>query len=165
MHQGLGETYINVFLWLAAAGFAIATILVAMIRLLTRARMLWCVILTFLLGPFLAYAANSLFHHDLFVRRHQSLNKLVPQEGCLRYEPSFGHLFASYTISQEDFERWVAKHPWGLDPYDLSLVDHDSKRLNFTSPDLAYATEMAPNGGQLRVYFKDGVMYLSYNVM
>ncbi|QDV59021.1 hypothetical protein Mal33_50460 [Rosistilla oblonga] len=68
-------------------------------------------------------------------------------------------------MSREEFEQWVAKHPWKLQPYDMSFVDHDSKRLDFTAPDFAYATEMASNGGQLRVYFKDGVMYLSYNVM
>lgn len=66
---------------------------------------------------------------------------------------------------RDEFEQWVSTHPWQLKPYDMAFVEHDSKRLNFAEPVLAYATEMASDGGQLRVYFKDGVMYVSYNAM
>ncbi|MEP4682360.1 MAG: hypothetical protein ABJ015_11995, partial [Rhodopirellula bahusiensis] len=45
----------------------------------------------------------------------------------------------------------------------LELIDE--KRLGFVDAELIYATEMAPNGRQLRAYFRDGIMYLSYNVM
>lgn len=68
-------------------------------------------------------------------------------------------------MTKTDFELWVSEHPWKLQPYDLSLIEHDEIRLNFTDPELAYATEMSSNGGQLRVYYKNGTMYLSQNVM
>lgn len=63
------------------------------------------------------------------------------------------------------FERFVASHPWELRPYDSSLESSDAQRLGFGDPQAAYATEMAPNGNQLRVYFENGTMFLSYNVM
>ncbi|MCU0718475.1 MAG: hypothetical protein MUC83_02130 [Pirellula sp.] len=165
MYHGLGEAYINVFLRITACGFAAAIIVAVIIRLLFRVRLERCVSIASVLGIALAYAGNSFLHHDLFVRNHQSHNSFMPKEGCLTYEPSFGHLFASYAMSRNEFEQWVSIHPWKLKPYDLALVEYDSKRLNFAAPEVAYATEMAPDGGQLRVYFRDGVMYVSYNVM
>lgn len=165
MYRGLGETYIHVFIWLTALSFIIAIVVTTITRYVLRIRLTFCFPIALLLGVALAYGSNTLFHHDLFRITHQARNKLVPQAGCLRYEPSFGHLFASYEISREDFERWVTHHPWKLQPYDLALIEHDSKRLNFENPEVAYATEMGSNGGQLRVYFRDAVMYLSYNVV
>ncbi len=165
MYQGLGEAYINVFLWITVCGFAVAVVVAVIIRLLFRVRLGWCLLIAPVLGIALAYAGNSYFHHDLFVRSHQSHNSFMPKEGCLTYEPSFGHLFASYAMSRDEFKQWVSLHPWKLKPYDMAFVDQDSKRLNFAEPEVAYATEMAPDGGQLRVYFRDGVMYVSYNVM
>lgn len=165
MYIGLGEAYIGVFLRITVCGFAAACIVAVIIRQLFRVQWGWCMLMVPVLGIALAYAGNTYLHHDLFVRSHQSHNSLMPKKGCLTYEPSFGHLFASYKISRDEFEQWVSLHPWNLKPYDLGLLEHDSKRLNFTSPEAAYATEMASNGGQLRVYFRDGVMYVSYNVM
>jgi hypothetical protein len=149
-------------------GFAVAIVVAVMMRLLFRIRWGWCPLIATVLGIALAYAGNSYFHHDLLVRSHQSHNSLMPKEGCLTYEPSFGHLFASYLMSRDEFEQWVSLHPlhqWKLKPYDMAFVEHDSKRLYFAEPEVAYATEMASDGGQLRVYFRDGVMYVSYNVM
>jgi hypothetical protein len=165
MYQGLGEAYINVFLRITVYGFAAAIVAAVIARLLLRVRLGWCLLIAPVLGIALAYAGNSLFHHDLFVRSHQSHNSLMPKEGCLTYEPSFFNLFASYRISREEFEQWVSNHPWRLKSYDMSFVDQDSQRLNFSEPEVAYATEMVGDGGQLRVYYKDGVMYISYNVM
>jgi hypothetical protein len=165
MYQGLGQVYINVFLWITLCAFAAAVIVAVLIRLSFRVRLGWCLLIAPVLGIALTYAGNRFFHHELFVQSHQSHNSLMPKAGCLTYEPSFGHLFASYAISRDEFEQWASLHPWQLKPYDMALVEHDSKRLNFAKPELAYATEMASDGGQLRVYFKDGVMYVSYNVM
>ncbi len=142
-----------------------SSVTVLIVRLFKRIRTVWCVVTTFLLGIVLAYFANSAFHREMFIRDHQKHNTLVPKTGCVSYEPSFGHLFATYRMSRAEFDIWVSGHPWTLISYDQSFVEYDGKRLGFTEPDLAYATEMASNGGQLRVYFKDEMMYLSYNVM
>jgi|JI9StandDraft_1071089.scaffolds.fasta_scaffold00188_17 hypothetical protein len=165
MYQGLGEAYINVFLWITMCGFAAAVVVAVIIRLLFRIRWRWCVLATTILGLAFAYFGNTYLHHDLFVRSHQSHNSFMPKDGCLTYEPSFGHLFASYAMSREEFEQWVSRHPWNLKPYDLAFIEHDSKRLKFAEPEVAYATEMAADGGQLRVYYSNGVMYVSYNAM
>jgi len=146
-------------------GFAAAVAVAVIIRLLFRVRLGWWLLIASVLGIVLAYAGNTFFHHDFFVRSHQSHNSFMPEEGCLTYEPSFGHLFASYAMSHEKFVQWVSLHPWKLKPYDMAFVEHDYKRLHFSDPEVAYATEMASDGGQLRVYFKDGVMYVSYNAM
>lgn len=165
MYEGLGQTYINVFLQLTAAAFLVAIVVGVGVRVTAKLHIVWCVLLTVVLGIVFAYGANSLLHHDMFVRRHQNRNLTVPSSGCITYQPSFGRLYASYKISKKEFTDWVATHPWKLREYDLGLIEYDSKMLNFKEPELAYATEMAANGGQLRVYFKNDIMYLSYNVM
>lgn len=165
MYQGLGQTYLNVFLFLTTSSFVIATLTIVVIHYFTRIRGAWCVLSTTLLFLILAYGANKLFHRDLFVWQHQRHNTLVPKSGCISYQPSFGHLFASYEMSRSEFEKWVTTHPMKLEPYDGAIAEHDGRRLGFHEPELSYASEMAPNGGQMRVYFKNGTMYFSYNVM
>jgi len=165
MYQGLGETYINVFFWLTAWSFVAAAATVLVARLLKRFAVGWVVAATIVLGIVFTYASNSMLHRRMFVQQHQDNNTLVPTTGCVRYQPSFGHLFAAYKMTAAEFDAWVSQHPWGLVVYDRGLMDHDEQRLGFSDPAQAYATEMASNGGQLRVYFKDGMMYLSYNVM
>ncbi len=165
MYEGLGEAYINEFVRISVWGFAAAVVAILMARVLFRVRFQWCLLITPILGITLSYTGNSLFHRDLFVRRHQSNNSLMPQQGCLTYEPSFDKLFASYRMTRSEFEQWVSNHPWKLKPYDMSFVEFDAERLGFSKPDVAFATEMADDGGQLRVYFKDDTMYVSYNVM
>lgn len=165
MYQGLGETYINVFFSLTAWSFVAAAATVLVIRLFKRFAIGWGIAAMFLLGLAFTFASNSVLHRRIFVQQHQDANTLVPTSGCVRYEPSFGHLFAAYKITPAEFDAWVSQHPWGLVEYDRGLMQHDEQRLGFSEPTDAYATEMASNGGQLRVYFKDGMMYLSYNVM
>ena len=165
MYQGLGQTYINVFFWLTTCSFATAGVAVLILRLFKQIRLAWCVIVTLLLSVTLAYFTNSAFHREMFVREHQKHNTLVPQSGCVLYDPSFGRLYATYRMSRAEFDAWVSEHPWKLIPYDQAFVRYDGERLGFTEPDSAFATEMASNGGQLRVYFKEDMMYLSYNVM
>lgn len=63
------------------------------------------------------------------------------------------------------FNAWAAAHPWGLTAGSNSLIAHDEEAMGFASPAAAFETGMADNGKQLRVYFKSGVMYLSYNSM
>lgn len=164
MYQGLGETYINVFIWLTAWSFVAAATKVLVIRFFKRFALGRVIAGVFVLGVAFSCGSNSLLHHRMFVQQHQANNMLVPATGCVRYEPSFGHLFAVYKMTAVEFDAWVTQHPWTLTEYDRALVAYDQQRLGFVDPTDAYATEMASNGGQLRVYFEDGMMYLSYNV-
>lgn len=161
----LGDIYIKTFFLLTAIAFGIAIAGSLVLRSWKRISAGRLFVLSLAVGVFLAYIGNSRFHRDLFVSWQQSQNEWVPQIGCLSYEPSFGHLYATYSMSRDEFERWVESYPAEMSSYDTSFFVHDSERLGFGDPEVAYATEMAPNGNQLRVYFKDGVMYLSYNVM
>ncbi|MEO1529581.1 MAG: hypothetical protein AAFX06_29520 [Planctomycetota bacterium] len=165
MYQGLGETYINVFVWLTAWSFVAAAVLLVVLRLFKRFSFGWGFAGTLLLGASLAFGSNSIFHRRMFIQEHQRHNTLVPTSGCVRYEPSFGHLFAIYEMTATEFESWVAQHPWQLVEYDQEMMEYEQQKLGVSDPEETYATEMASNGAQLRVYFKDGRMYLSYNVM
>lgn len=108
MYQGLGEAYINVFFRITLCGIAAEVVVAGLLYLLFRIRLRWCLFIAPFRGIALAYAGNKYLHHDLFVRSHQSHNSLMPKEGCLTYEPSFGDLFASYAKSREAFEEWVS---------------------------------------------------------
>ena len=161
----LGQTYIDVFLHIAMWSALASVVLVAILRLLKRIHIAKLVAIGFVLFIAVTVTANTLFHRQLFVDRHRSQNAMVPTTGCLTYEPSFGHLFASYSMDRAEFDAWVSEHPWPMTAYDDSLQRFDEDRFGFTDADAALATEMAPNGNQLRVYFKSGVMYLSYSVL
>jgi len=163
--MNLGDVYLKTFFNISAVAILIAIAIPAALRIWKRIHPRWFVTVFVILSLFLVYVGNSLFHHDMFVARHLKQNKWVPQDGCTLYQPSFGHLFATFSMSRSEFDAWVASHPWGLQPYDGDLADHDSTRLGFRDADAAYATDTADNGNQLRVYFKDGTMFLSYNVM
>ena len=163
--MNLGDVYLKTFFNISAVAVLIAITVPTTLRLYKRIHLGWLFVMFLILSILLIFAGNSVFHHDLFVARHLKQNEWVPQQGCTSYEPSFRHLFASYTMTRDEFESWATSHPWQLRPYNSDPLDHDSARLGFTEPDAAYATEMAGNGSQLRVYFKDGTMFLSYNVM
>ena len=113
----------------------------------------------------LGFFSLDTFHQPLFVAWHQKQNTALPREGCLIYRPSFGHLYAIYTMDREKFSSWVTRHPWKLHPGNNDLLFADGPVLGCSAPELNYETEMAPNGGQLRVYYETGKMFVSYNVM
>lgn len=163
--MNLGQTYIDAFLHIAMLSVLATIVLVALLRIVKRVHIAKLVAIGLVLFGAVTVTANKLFHRQLFVDLHKSQNTLVPATGCLTYEPSFGHLFASYSMDHAAFDSWVSEHPWPMTDYDNSLQRFDEDRLGFTEPHTALATEMAPNGNQLRVYYKSGVMYLSYNVM
>ncbi len=142
-----------------------AVVLAALLRIFRQIHVGKLLLLGFVLWIAFTYMGMRLFHHDRFVELHQSHNDYVPTTGCLTYEPSFGHLFASYSMSRTEFDVWVAQFPVPMSEYDSQLQKFDEDRLGFTDPDAAFATESASNGGQTRAYFKDGTMYLSRNVM
>ena len=163
--MGLGEAYLQVFFSIAKLALLAAVVIAGLVRAFKRVRLGKLVLIALVLWVLLTYAGAKLFHHDRFVELHQSRNDYVPKTGCLTYEPSFGNLFASYSMSRDAFDAWVAAFPVPMTEYNSSLQRFDEERLHFTEPDAAFATEPASNGGQTRAYFKDDVMYLSRNVM
>lgn len=163
--MGLGEAYLDVFFSIARLALLAAVVVAGLVRAFKRIRLVKLVLIASVAWLILTYTGVKLFHHDHFVKLHQSHNYYAPKTGCLTYEPSFGHLFASYSMSRDAFDAWVADFPVPMAEYDDSLQRFDKGRLGFTEPEAAFATEPASNGGQTRVYFKDGIMYLSRNVM
>ncbi|MFO0923981.1 MAG: hypothetical protein U0905_15990 [Pirellulales bacterium] len=105
----------------------------------------------------------DVFHHRLFVVWHRYQNEAVPQQGCLTYAPDFYRLYATYQMSVEELDRWVMHHPWQLQSADVNVCPHDSERFGLEVSEKSYQTEMAPNGRQLRLYYKSGTLYVSYN--
>ncbi len=76
-------------------------------------------------------------------KAHQSRNSVMPKQAALPMSRRLGILFASYAMSRDEFERWVSTHHVAIEAVRYAFVEHDSKRLNFAEPELAYATEMA----------------------
>ncbi len=163
--MGLGEAYLVVFVGIAKSALLVSLVSVGLIRALKRIHTGKLFLVGCVLWIGLTFAGLNWFHRDRFVDLHQSHNDYVPRSGCLTYEPTFGHLFASYAMSRDDFDTWLAAYLVPLMPYEDFLQRFDEERMGFTEPDAAYATEPASNGAQTRVYFKDGVMYFSRNVM
>ena len=83
--------------------------------------------------------------YDLFARFHTALRFLSDDTTPIQYMGGSTSL--------------------GLTPGSNSLITHDEEVMGFENPEASFETEMADNGKQLRVYFKSGVMYLSYNSM
>ncbi|XZE42797.1 hypothetical protein SH467x_002331 [Pirellulaceae bacterium SH467] len=100
---------------------------------------------------------------SVFSGWHRWQNGALPREHCLTYEPSFYRLYASYRMSPEAFDSWVATHDWSLHAVENGLHVNDGEKLKLDNPERTYATEPAPNGKQLRVYYRSGVMYVAYN--
>jgi hypothetical protein len=107
----------------------------------------------------------SLGHQQMFVAWHRWQNNVLPQKECLTYDPNFTRLYATYNMDRGSFETWVTSHPWQLHVGHNGLLHHDGPRLGVGQPELSFETERAPNGRQLRVYCKSGIMYVSYNAM
>ncbi|MEZ6135536.1 MAG: hypothetical protein R3C53_11565 [Pirellulaceae bacterium] len=66
-------------------------------------------------------------------------------------------------MTRQEFDIWVLDHPWHLRSGGNSLLHHDGPRFGLDQPEASFETDMAPNGKQLRVYYKSGKMYASYN--
>jgi hypothetical protein len=105
-------------------------------------------------------------HGPLFAAWHRAQNTVLPSNGCLTYEPSFFRLYATYRMSRAEFDEWAKGHPWRLASSNEGRVPAcDAEALRFGHPEAAYASEAAPNGGQLRVYYANGTMYVAYFAM
>lgn len=163
--MGLGEAYLDVFFSIVRTSLLVAVVLAVLVRLVKRVHVGMLLLGACVAWGLLSYAGLSLFHQDRFVELHQEHNDYVPKSGCLTYDPSFGHLYASSSMSRTEFDDWVVQFPLPLTEFDELYQRFDEQQLGFTEPETALATESAPNGAQTRVYFKGGVMYLSRNVM
>ena len=171
--MNLGDIYLKTFLVLTTMALVLSCLLALVLSRLVasllrfRRRVSWADVLCFgfLLGCFVAFTANMLLHRPLFVAWHKAQNDAVPTTGCLTYDPHFTRLYATYQMTRTEFDTWVANHPWELRPGDNGLLHHDGPEFDLGEPDASFETEMAPNGRQLRVYFKSGIMYVSYSSM
>ncbi len=163
--MNLGDIYFKSFLLLLAAPVFATLVLLGVLR--QRLKLTWgnvCLV-AFFIAPFAGILLNAAFHHRVFVAWHQAQNQFVPRTGCLTYSPDFARLYATYRMTLPQFNAWATTHPWGLTSGSNGLLMHDAEAMGFDSPEAAFETGMAENGKQLRVYFKSGVMYLSYNSM
>jgi hypothetical protein len=164
--MNLGDIYLKTSLVLLVGSFGIGFLVALIWRLFKKIR--WTTIAGItILGGLASLLILPGFHHTLFTAWHRHQNQYVPKNGCITYEPEFTRLYATYEMDRATFDQWVKNHPWPLKPSedDGFLKTHDGPRLKLDSPAVSFSTEPAPNGQQLRVYFKDGVMYLSYNSM
>ncbi|QDV25923.1 hypothetical protein [Aureliella helgolandensis] len=163
--MNLGDIYFKTFLVLLAAPVITTLVLLGVLR--QRLKLTWgnvCLV-AFFIAPFAGILLNGAFHHRVFAAWHQAQNRFVPRSGCVTYSPDFARLYATYRMTLPQFNAWATTHPWGLTPGSSDLLTHDEEAMGFDSPIAAFETSMADNGKQLRVYFKSGVMYLSYNSM
>jgi hypothetical protein len=163
--MNLGDIYIKSFFCIVGASIAVSMLFAFVWRSKWKTSRCASIAVSLLIGLLLSVPALTLLHHPLFVAWHRAQNAMVPQTGCLTYDPSFARLFAAYRMSRSGFDTWVAAHPWRLTPYANDLLEYDASHLGFSSPDASFASPSGSNGKQLRVYFKNGVMYLSYNSM
>jgi hypothetical protein len=155
----------------AAASIGIASgvlTLIAMLFLRRLKKTSWPGLLALAvpLGFLLCCGGLYFGHQPLFTAWHRAQNDILPQKGCLTYEPTFFRLHASYRMTRAEFDAWVLAHPWKLTPLAGSEIsDSDMKPFGISKPDAAFATERAPNGRQLRLYYEGDTMYVVYFVM
>ena len=164
--MNLGDIYFKTFLLLISAPTIVTFILLGLFR--RRLEITWgaaCLIALFI-APFAGILLNFSFHRPVFVYWHKTQNQFVPSSGCLNYDPDFARLHATYKMTLPQFNAWVTAHPWNLKAAGSNgLLFHDSDVIGFSNPQTSFETDTAGNGKQLRVYFKSGIMYLSYNSM
>jgi hypothetical protein len=164
--MNLGGVFMETVAAICVGACLLALLVSLVLRYCRKTRRLASLTLFVILASVLFLAGLYFAHRPLFAAWHRSQNVLLPQAGCLTYEPSFFRLYASYRMSRAEFDAWIKHHPWHLSPYDKRLiVPQDAQHLGLTRPDAAYASEPAPNGRQLRVYYENGIMYASYWAM
>jgi hypothetical protein len=160
--MNLGGTYMLTFFLLCGATFVIALLVAVLIERKSRRHMLGCLAFPFLFLPAVV-VLTTYFQQTAFERLHQWRNHAVPYEfACLEYRPTIMDLHARYQMTLEEFSEWIADYPMRLSPM-ASAYYHDEETWNikFTGP--MFETKRADNGKQLRVYYQDGVAYVSYN--
>ena len=158
--MNLGIVYIESFLLIVAASFVIAIGLASALRLKNVS---WNTIVLASLPIWLVVGFGLLDfgQQRLYSAWHRWQNAAVPHQGCTYYDPQFNRLLAKYSMSEHDFLKWIKAHPWGLSP-DGSPSEYDLEQLGFVDPEHSFSNDPAPNGAQLRVYYKSGVTYIAY---
>jgi hypothetical protein len=162
--MNLGNIYLKTFAAIIAISFVLAVMVASLLRF---RRCSWRTVVLSALPIWLmvGFFVLNTSHQRLFVAWHKWQNSALPKQGCLTYEPDFTRLYATYAMSRSEFETWVNDHPWRLHAGNNGLLHHDGPRLGFDEPELSFETDSAPNGRQLRVYYRSGIMYVAYNVM
>ncbi|MBC8872891.1 MAG: hypothetical protein H8E44_25940 [Planctomycetes bacterium] len=162
--MNLGDIYLKTFAAIIGTSFVLALMVASLLRF---RRCSWrTVILAALpIWVLLGFLILNTSHQRLFAAWHKSQNTALPKNGCRTYEPDFTRLYATYSLTRDEFEAWANNHPWQLHAGDNGLLHHDGPRLGFDEPELSFETDSAPNGKQLRAYYKSGIMYVSYNAM
>jgi hypothetical protein len=167
--MNLGAIYIDAALVILAAGLLAGALVTVAFFLVTRTRAAVSTLLlgTFVVGPLAGCAGLAVFHGSLFRTWHQHQNEAMPATGCVTYEPSFWHLYASYEMDQQSFDQWIASHPWGLTRCEPDEIfrSHDGPHFGLTSCEAVYESPSGPKGNNLRVYYQNGTAYLSYSAM
>ena len=160
--MNLGDIYFKTFAAIIAMSFLAALAIASLLRFRQCS---WRTVVYAALPLWLAvgFFVLDTNHQRLFVAWHKLQNSALPKNGCLSYEPDFYRLYATYEMSRHEFDTWVHSHPWQLHAGDNGLLNHDGPRLGLDSPEVSFETDMAQNGKQLRVYYKSGKMYASYN--
>jgi hypothetical protein len=164
--MNLGDVFLKAAASICIASGVLTVVLMLGLRLLKKVRWPRLLLLALPTAILLCCCGLYLGHRPLFVAWHRAQNDALPRTGCLTYKPDFFRLYASYRMTRPEFDAWVGLHPWKLLPGGNSgFLDDDLKRCGIKKAEAAFATEMAPNGSQLRVYYHDGVMHALYFVM
>jgi hypothetical protein len=167
--MNLGEIYIRAALVILVSGLVLGAIITGAYLLVRRKRVLASTLLfgVIVIGLPSGGVGLAVFHESLFRMWHRLQNEAVPATGCVIYEPSFWHLYASYKMDRSSFDQWIASHPWDLtrcEP-DHIFEFHDGPHFGLTSCEVTYESPRGPKGNNLRVYYHNGMAYLSYSVM
>jgi hypothetical protein len=165
----LGVIYLKTALAILASGLVLGAIITGVFLSLRRKRVLVSTMLfgALVIGMPAGFFGLIAFHQPLFRIWHRLQNEAVPTTGCVTYEPSFWQFHATYEMDRPSFDRWVASHPWGLKPCkpDTIFQFADGPYFGLTSCEAVYESPRGPKGNNLRVYYQDGMAYLSYSVM
>lgn len=158
--MNLGIVYVESFLAIVGTALAIAFGLASLLRL---KHVSWHTIALVSLPLWLivGFTLLNFGQQRLYTVWHHWQNVAVPRQSCSYYDPQFNRLLAKYPMNESDFLEWARNHPWGLSQFD-SPVEYDLEQLGVVDPQFSYSNEPAPNGAQLRVYYKSGVAYIAY---
>lgn len=165
--MNLGQVYIEAFLVIATAAILIAVTLSVFLYLFGNQRIRpWCAWTGCVIWLFLTVAGNIQYHKKLFTALHKLQNSVLPNSGCLYYEPTVTTLHAVYKLNANELEDWIKGNPWKLHEAPRSyLLRSDERHFGSFKPDLSFETDMSESGRQLRVYYKNGIVYVSYSSM
>ena len=158
--MNLGVVYIESFLTIVLVSLFIAIGLASVLRF-RDAPGHTIVLASLPLWLLVGFTLLSFGQQRLYTAWHRWQNAAVPHQGCIYYEPQFNRLLAQYSMSEHEFLEWAKNHPWGLQ-LDGSPSEYDLQHLGVVDPALSFSNAAAPNGAQLRVYYKSGIAYIAY---